>query len=105
MTFSEIAFRMFPYWFFGIFMIYAVYNSKHRDLLRIDFKILVKFCVFLIGITALRCWAIQYLYSGDIVSPTPMPWQVALTVFWEDLAYALPLVILKDLLMGKDLVK
>jgi hypothetical protein len=106
MTFQEVALRMFPYWIMGLFMLYATWQSKHKDLLRIEWKPIAKWILFLCGITAYR-WFIFRTFAGneqlhDMTSGAMIiPWQATLTVFWEDACHGLPLAILSRWL-GKD---
>lgn len=99
MTFQEIAMRMFPYWMMGLFMLYAVYQSSHRDLLRVEWKPLAKWIMFLGAITIYRVTIFKIFQDQqqlqDMTSGAMMiPWQATLTVFWEDACHTLPLVIL-----------
>ncbi|NJO48227.1 MAG: hypothetical protein HC840_00765 [Leptolyngbyaceae cyanobacterium RM2_2_4] len=106
MSFQEMALRMFPYWIMGLFMLYATYQSSHRDLLRVDFKATAKWILFLGGLTLYR-YGVFKLFSGnetlhDMTSGAAMiPWQATLTVFWEDMCHTVPLVILSRWL-GND---
>lgn len=106
MTFAEIAIKMFPYWILGLFMIFATYNSKYRDLLRIEYKPLLKWCGFLVLVTIYRI-AVFKIFEGreelkDLTSGAmTIPWQAALTVFWEDMCHGLPLAVLA-LYLGQD---
>lgn len=106
MTFQEIALRMFPYWIMGLFMLYAVYQSSHRDLLRVNFKATAKWILFL-GVLTLYRYGIFRFFEGnetlhDMTSgAASIPWQATLTVFWEDMCHIVPLVILSRWL-GND---
>lgn len=99
MTFTEMALRMYPYWIMGIIMLFAVWQSNHRDLLRIEPKAVAKWIVFLGCITIYRIIVFKALAGNDklhdMTSGAMMiPWQATLTVFWEDACHTLPLVIL-----------
>lgn len=106
MTFQEVAMRMFPYWMMGLFMLYATYQSSHRKLLKVDFKAVGKWCLFLLGLTAYRI-AVFKIFQGNqtlhdqTAGAMIIPWQATLTVFWEDACHGLPLAILSRTL-GKD---
>ena len=106
MTFTEMALRMFPYWILGLFMIFATYNSKYRELLRVEYKPLLKWCGFLVLVTIYRI-AIFKIFSGNdylkdlTAGAMTIPWQATLTVFWEDACHGLPLAILA-LFLGQD---
>lgn len=106
MEFSEIALRMFPYWIMGIFMIFVVYKSQYKDLLKIQWNSVGKWLMVLGGLTLYRIaifsWLknnaqLQEMTSGAMT----IPWQATLTVFWEDACHTLPLVIFSRWL-GKD---
>ncbi len=99
MTFQEIAIKMFPYWLMGFFMLFATYQSSHRDLLRVDFKAIAKWILILGGLTIYRYIVFTIFQDNpklhDMVSGASMiPWQATLTVFWEDMCHTVPLVIL-----------
>lgn len=106
MTFTEMALRMYPYWIMGLFMLFVTYQSKHRDLLRIQWKSVGKWLLFLGGLTIYRI-AMFKLFEGHqylqdaAEGAMIIPWQATLTVFWEDLCHTVPLVILTRWL-GKD---
>lgn len=94
---------MLPFWLLGIIMIYLTIKSGHRELLRFEKRPIFKFSLFMLLLTAYRL--IFFYYLGD----TPMikdqvqavlhiPWWGVLGVFWEDMSFAVPLVMLKKLL-------
>lgn len=106
MTFTEMALRMYPFWIMGLLMIYATYHSKFRDLLRVEWKPVLKWCAFLGFVTIYRIVVfklfagseyLQNLTSGAMT----IPWQATLTVFWEDMCHGLPLAVF-SLALGKD---
>ena len=99
MTFGEMALTMYPYWIMGIVMIFAVWQSSHKDLLRIEPKALAKWVLFLVGITIYRIIVFKLLSGNDKLHEMTsgaaiIPWQSTLMVFWEDACHTLPLVIL-----------
>lgn len=106
MTFQEMALRMFPYWIMGLFMVFAVYQSKYKDLLRVEPKAILKWVGCLALLTVYRIIIFKF-FSGndklhDMTSGAMMiPWQATLTVFWEDACHGLPLAII-GLALGKD---
>lgn len=106
MTFQEMALRMYPCWILGLFMMYAVWNSKYKKLLRVEPKKIVKWLAFLGMLTIYRIIIFKF-FSGnaklhDMTSGAMMiPWQATLTVFWEDACHGLPLAII-SLMLGKD---
>jgi len=106
MTFAEMALRMYPLWIFGLSMMFAAYSSKYRNLLRVEWKPVMKWCVFLSLVTVYRIVmfkvfagseALQSLTSGAMT----IPWQATLTVFWEDMCHGLPLAVFA-LALGND---
>ncbi len=110
MTFSDIVMRMFPYWIMGFIMLYAVWNSKHRELLRVSWPALKKFTKIMVLLTVYR--AVIFHFFGDqpllkdqASGAMMIPWQSALTVFWEDACHGMPLVLLSRWLEGKKWAK
>lgn len=106
MTFQEMALRMFPYWIMGLFMLFVTYQSKHRDLLRVEWKPVLKWMGFLGILTAYRAILFHFFSNNDTLQDMTsgammIPWQATLTVFWEDACHTLPLVILARAL-GND---
>jgi len=97
---------MFPYWIMGLFMIFAVWHSKYKDLLRIEFKAVLKWLGFIVLLTAYRIAVFKIFHGNekihDMTSGAMMiPWQATLTVFWEDACHGLPLAIM-SLGLGSD---
>lgn len=90
----------------GLFMLYTVYNSKYRNLLRIDSKVIMKWIGFMAVITVYRIIVFKIFSDNsklhDMTSGAMMiPWQATLTVFWEDACHGLPLAIL-SIWLGQD---
>ena len=100
MTFSEIAIRMYPSWIMGLFMLFTTYNSKYKNLLRVELKPTLKWLKILAIITIIRI--VIFKIAGHNVNPNQgagmIPWQIVFTVFWEDLCYGLPLAIFSSAL-------
>lgn len=106
MDFSYFAIKMLPYWILGLFMIFATYNSDYRQLLRVEYKPLLKWCGFLVLITICRIIMFKIFASNEFLKSmtsgaTTIPVGATLTVFWEDCAHGLPLAIL-SLFLGQD---
>lgn len=104
MTFSEIALRMYPYWLMGLFMVWATWKSKHKDLLKFNPSAFKKFLIFMAVVTIYR--AVIFGLFGDhlrdmVAGAMTIPWQATLTVFWEDACHTVPLAILSRVL-GED---
>jgi hypothetical protein len=98
MSFQEMALRMFPYWILGLFILYIVYQSSHRDLLRVQPKSVARWILFLGALTIYRIFIFKFfLDNGTLQDMTycalMTPWEATLMVFWEDACYSLPLVI------------
>lgn len=106
MDFTEIALRMFPYWIMGIFMLFAVYHSEYKDLLRVQWKPIMKWLLFIVALTAYRIAVFKFFSGNETLhnqtqGAMMIPWQATLTVFWEDACHGLPLAILSRYL-GTD---
>ena len=102
MDFRTIAEFMYPYWILGALVMMAVVCAGQRRLLRIELKPILKWCLCLILITAIRLFLLNtFDYSGLFGKPTGLmmiPWVASFTVFWEDACHGLPLVILGSLI-------
>jgi hypothetical protein len=101
MSAKEMAMHMWPCWLIGILMLYAVWNSKYKNMLRVTPRAIVKFLLFMVFITICRVVAFRMLAPPEAIEQIKgiihfLPWQTTLGVFWEDAAHSLPLV-----LMGK----
>lgn len=106
MTFTEMALRMYPFWIMGIFTLISVYFSSHRDLIRVEWKPLLKWIGFLVVITIYRIVVFKLLAGNPKLHQMTsaanfIPWQSTLMVFWEDACHTLPLVIISRAL-GQD---
>lgn len=106
MTFQEMALRMYPFWVVGILIIFIVYFTKYRNLLRVEWKSIKKWLLFLCAITIYRILIFKIFKNNHILHNTTsgvsiVPWQVSLMVFWEDAVHCLPLVIF-TLMLGKN---
>lgn len=107
MNFWELATYLWPSWLLGIGMIVATYKTDHKDLIRIEWEIVLK-CIKLLAfafiIRLAFFWACKLLgFSGahskaELEPVFGLPWQVILFVFWEDAAHGLPLILLDRLL-------
>lgn len=103
MSMQEIMLRMWPYWIIGIIVLFGVYKSEHKDLLRFDKKAAFKWVLVLLGITAYRLLTFK-LYSqldtfrDTMQNMTIIPWQMAFTTYWEDACHGLPLVIMRRMM-------
>ena len=77
-----------------ILFIYAWF--KHREQLKIDWLSIAKFSGFMLFVTALR-WGIMDLTNDMFSFPQVSFWHFLL-VFTEDMAYAFPIYLAKDVL-------
>lgn len=110
MQFSEVIMRMFPYWIMGVIMLYATFNSKHRDLLRVSWPALKRFGWFMVLLTVYRAIIFHFFGHHEMLQDAAsgamtIPWQATLTVFWEDACHGLPLVLLGRWSEGKKHAK
>lgn len=106
MDFLELALRMFPFWLLGLFMIFLTIKTGNKDILRVDFQSIKKWAFFLIGLTIYRAAYLWYFWKtasvqNSVETVSWLPWQTTLTVFWEDAAHALPLILLMRLIGTK----
>jgi len=109
MTITEIAMNMYPFWILGIIMMVITYFSQHRELLRVQWKEVGQWAGFLALVTFLRFFVFYVsdllgfseFITGYISGASIIPWQVSLTVFWEDALHAMPVAILARML-GSD---
>lgn len=99
MSIKEIAEHLWPCWMIGIFMLSAVWGSKHRDVLRVDLKGILKFLILMTVLTIYRAAVFKWIAPPNMIESARemvsfLPWQVTLGVFWEDACHSLPLVLL-----------
>lgn len=106
MDVGQIAEGLFPCWCMGLWILYLVWNSDHRDLLQVNRNGLIKFAKLMALVTAFRILYLSLFASDDILMGMRhigdlVPWQTMFGVFWEDACNALPLVILGRMAQGK----
>jgi hypothetical protein len=77
-----------------ILFIYAW--RKHQDQIKADWLAVAKFCGFMMFVTALR-WGIWDL-TNQSYQPVPVSFWHFLFVFTEDMTYAFPIYLAKDIL-------
>lgn len=92
--------QLWPCWALGVFMVYQTWKSEHRDVLKIDWKALMKFLKFMGIITAIRFVMMKFLLPEAAIEQARslvafLPWQTTLGVFWEDAVYTMPLVLME----------
>lgn len=102
MSFSEFAFRMFPYWGLGALMGWAIWKSDYKDLLKFDIKVFAKFFLFMLAISAFRYFLIRTIvhFAGtdSFQAVNKLPIGAVFFVFWEDLCHSVPLVLLRRMI-------
>ena len=102
MKFSEIAHHLLPYWILGLVIIIATIFSGNKNALRIEPKAVAKFASFMLFITILRIFLLNFLIStfgfdikAHFGAVAGIPWAATLLVFWEDCVHSLPLILLR----------
>lgn len=110
MDVRQVADGLFPCWCLGLAMMYLVYNSSHKDLLKVSKEGLIRFAKFLGVVTAVRIFYIAMIAPDQTLeairnATNMMPWQTMLGVYWEDMCNAVPLVILGSMIAGKKWLK
>lgn len=95
-----MAATMLPYWILGAFIIWATANSKWKDLVRVEGKPILSFLKFLGILTLYRIFMFKMFPNLEVLKQAAtnislIPWPMTLTVFWEDAAHGLPLVLLQ----------
>lgn len=106
MTFTDLVSRMYPYWILGAAILAATANAGLKDLIRVQRSSVVAWIYFLCAATLVRIASFPLLsgfghIQDGISGVKTIPWAATLTVFWEDASFVLPLVIMKDALIGK----
>lgn len=102
MNIKQFALNMLPYWILSIFVILTVLKTDQKKLLKIDKNQVFKWIRFLLLVTVIRIilcklYSSQYILNS-IKKISDLPWQVGLTVFWEDAVHGMPLVIFQKLI-------
>ena len=102
MNIKQFAINMFPYWILGIFIILSVLQTNQKKILKIDKNQVFKWFKFLLLVTIIRIILCK-IYSpnyilNSIKKIADLPWEVGLTVFWEDAVHGLPLLIFQKLI-------
>lgn len=110
MDVKQVADGLFPCWCMGLWMMYLVYNSDHKDLLKVSKEGLFKFARFLGVVTAARIFYLSMIAPDATLeairhSTDMMPWQTMFGVYWEDMCNTIPLVILGTMIAGKKYLK
>lgn len=99
MTFLEFAQMQYHNWILGLLIMLVVYFSDYRNLLRVEWKPIVKW-IKLIGILTVYRIIVFKIFEGNATLESmtsgakTIPWEVSFTVFWEDAVHGLPLAIL-----------
>lgn len=95
----EAALSLYPGWILGALMICAVVVSGNRDLLRVQWKSVLNWALFMVPVTVWKMIGLHQLVATPeglqiLEAATRNPWQIALLVFWEDMVFAVPITIL-----------
>lgn len=102
MSFTDFAFRMFPYWCFGGLMFWAIWKSDYKDLLRFDAKAFGKFLGFMLAVSAFRYALIRtivhFIGTGSFEIANKLPIGAVFFVGWENLAHSIPLVLFRRMI-------
>lgn len=99
----DLVIHYLPYWFLGIVMIVLTYQSKHRDILRVNVKSVVKWALWLCVVAVIRYFLFTKLASPEQIMKSLeavlwIPWQLTLSVWWEDAVHVLPLLLIDRML-------
>ena len=110
MDVKQVADGLIPAWCMGIWMMYLIWNSDHKDLLRVSKTGLMKFAKILLTITIFRVFYISVIAPDEVLVGMRsigdmIPWQTLFGVFWEDMCHAVPLVLLGTMIQGKKWLK
>lgn len=106
MDFVEMASHLMLFWCLGLFVAFALWKSGNKDLLRVEKKPLMKWAAFIFGLTIYRLIIFRYFSDQQMIrdagaAALSIPWPIALLVFWEDLTFAVPLVLISRLISNK----
>lgn len=101
---------MFMAWLIGLAMLYLIYNSKHKKMLRVTRAGLWRLTKFLSVVTAVRLFWIYCVASPEALQQIGeninyLPWQTMFGVFWEDAVHVLPLALMSKMYSDKKLFK
>jgi hypothetical protein len=91
---------MYPFWILGILVMWAVIAAGKKQLLKVEFKPVVKWCTFLALLTVWRIMMAKLASYNGIHDAEPfiIPWMASFTVFWEDACHGLPVLLLRQLI-------
>jgi len=97
-TIGEVALQMWPCWMLGILMIVLTFRSEYRNILRVEWRPLLKFIRLLCVIACMRFVMLKFLAPEAMVESARnmahlIPWQALLGTFWEDACHSMPLVL------------
>ena len=110
MSFLDFALRMHSYWFLGLFTFWTVWNSPYKELLNFNKSKILKFTLFIIAVSAFRFFMIKNLIQYNIntkmfEAAKILPLGGTLFTWWEDLAFTMPLILLKSFSENRNLLK
>ena len=102
MSFTDFAFRMFPYWCLGAAMAFAIWKSDYKSLLRFDKNAFAKFFSFMVIVSIFRYAMIHslvhFIGTGSFQAVNKLPIGAVLFVPWENLAHSIPLVLFRRMI-------
>jgi len=103
MSAKQIALHTYPYWLLGLMMLFLTARSSYAKILKIDYCAILKWCGLLLCMTVFRVLLFklapqQEIKKFDLSGMLSIPPWMALTTFWEDSVFGLPLVLLSMML-------
>lgn len=87
-------------------MLYATVKAGHKEIIRVEWKPVAKWTAFMVFLAAFRISMFKFFpsvfnFKEAFQNIGWLPWQATLTVFWEDAAHGLPLLLLRQFLGTK----
>lgn len=102
MSLQEMILHYLPMWLLGLFMIFITIKSGNKDILKINKPSVVSWAKFLVISTVLKAIFMYFTWNAATADQFSniswIPWQLTLTVWWEDAAHTLPLFLLYRLI-------
>jgi hypothetical protein len=102
--------RMLPAWILGLVILFIVYKSKYRPLIRVQPKSIKYFCGMMVVVAIFRLFLWHFFHRMTIIpvdmkAVEALPWQTSFFVFWEDATYVLPFMIFKRIIANKKYMR
>lgn len=98
MDLKSMALAMYPYWILGASVLVATILAGKKNLIRVEKKPVLDWVKFLAVVTFWRVIMFKLFPSATASvgkNIAFLPWQLTLTVFWEDACHGLPLLMIK----------